>query len=217
MDKKTGHRGTEAYRAREVRESNIDAIGSNLPISSLSVSVPLWPTEIRYKRMVWLCLGILACIGEWGCGQGEDILYRKHSSVLRQAENLNLPISMSPEKLEALERMGPLLDSVRLEMNGTKELREKIQNILRGLELLRSDTLHTKPGMEAFRGTWDAIKTSWGGAARILPTDATVALAAVETSFRSASNAQCSASGLWQLLNPKPPRGAQEKFERPVT
>jgi hypothetical protein len=179
--------------------------------------VPLWPTEIRYKRMVWLWIGILASIGGWGCGQGDGILYRKHSSVLRRAENLSLPISMSPEKLEALERMGPLLDSVRLEMDGTNELKGKIQNILRGLELLRSDTLHTKPGMEAFRGTWDAIKTSWGGAARMLPTDATVALAAVETSFRSASNAQTSASGLWQLLNPKPPRGSQEKFERPVT
>jgi hypothetical protein len=217
MDTKTGHRCPETYRTREIRESNIEALGSNLPISSLSVSVPLWPTEIRSKRMVWLCIVILACIGEWGCGQGEDILYRKHSSVLRRAENLNLPISMSPEKLEALERMGPLLDSVRLELNGTNELKEKIQNILRGLELLRSDTLHTKPGMEAFKGTWDAIKTSWGGAARMLPTDAIVALAAVETSFRSASNAQSSASGLWQLLNPKPPRGDQEKFERPAT
>jgi hypothetical protein len=184
---------------------------------SLSVSVPPWPTEIRYRKMVWLWIAILAGIGGLGCGPGADILHQRHSRVLRQAENLGLPINMSPEELNALERMGPLLDSVRLEIDGANELRGKIQNILRGLELLRSDTLHTKPGMEAFRGTWDAITTSWGGAARMLPTDAAVALAAVETSFRSASNTQSSASGLWQLLNPKPPSGAVKKFEKPIT
>jgi hypothetical protein len=169
------------------------------------------------KRTVWLWFVILASIGGWGCDSRADILHRRHSGVLRQAENLGLPINMSSEELAALERMGPLLDSVRLEMDGMNQLRGKIQNILRGLELLRSDTLHTKPGMAAFRGTWDAITTSWGGAARMLPTDAAVALAAVETSFRSASNNQSSASGLWQLLSPKPPKGAQKKFEKPIT
>src|SRR5262249_22358806 len=88
---------------------------------------------------------------------------------------------------------------------------------LRGIELLQSDTLHSKPGMEAFRGTWDAITSSWGGAARMLPTDAAVALAAVETSFRTANSPLSSAIGLWQLTNPKPPGGAQEQFERPTT
>jgi hypothetical protein len=178
------------------------------------------PTEYfsmrSLRRTAWLWI-VLTSIGGWGCDSRANILQRRHSGVLRQAENLGLPINMSSEELTALERMGPLLDSVRLEMDGMNELRGKIQNILRGLELLRSDTLHTKPGMEAFRGTWDAITTSWGGAARMLPTDAAVALAAVETSFRSASNAQSSASGLWQILNPKPPRGAQTKFGKPTT
>jgi hypothetical protein len=73
-----------------------------------------------------------------------------------------------------------------------------------------------KPGLQAFRGAWDAITSPWGGAARVLPTDAVVALAAVETSFRSAHSPQSSASGLWQLVNPKPPDGAQERFENPV-
>jgi hypothetical protein len=219
MDTKTSHRGTETRRKGVVGEVNMIAPESDIPISPspLCVSVPRWPTEIRYKRMMWFWIAILASIGASGCGPGADILHQRHSGVLRQAENLGLPINMSQEELNALERMGPLLDSVKLEIDGMNELRGKIQNILRGLKLLRSDTLHTKPGMEAFRGTWDAITTSWGGAARMLPTDAAVALAAVETSFRSASNTQSSASGLWQLLNPKPPSGTRAKFEKPIT
>jgi hypothetical protein len=112
--------------------------------------------------------------------------------------------------------MGPLLDSVGIEMGSMDKLAGKIQIIMRGLELLQSDTLHTKPGLESFRGTWDAITTSWGGAARMLPTDAAVALAAVETSFRTANSTLSSAQGLWQLVNPKPPSGAQERFEKPA-
>jgi hypothetical protein len=50
----------------------------------------------------------------------------------------------------------------------------------------------------------------------VLPADAAVALAAVETSFRTAHSSLSSASGLWQLVNPKPPRGAQERFEKPA-
>ncbi len=123
---------------------------------------------------------------------------------------------MSSEELEALERVGPLLDSVNLEMGGMNEPTEKIQIIMKGLELLHDDTLHLKPGLKAFRGAWDAITSPWGGAARVLPTDAAVALAAVETSFRSAYNPESSASGLWQLVNPKPPGGAQERFEKPA-
>src|SRR5262245_24750182 len=101
-------------------------------------------------------------------------------------------------------------------MGSTKKFTKKIRLIIKGLELLQTDTLHTKPGMEAFRGTWDAIGTSWGGSARMLPTDAVVALAGVETSFRSAKSKLSSASGLWQLTNPKPPSGAQERFENPA-
>ena len=96
------------------------------------------------------------------------------------------------------------------------ELTGKIQIIMKGVELLHNDTLHLKPGLEAFRGAWDAITSPWGGAARVLPADAAVALAAVETSFRSAYNPESSASGLWQLVNPKPPGGAQERFENPA-
>jgi hypothetical protein len=50
----------------------------------------------------------------------------------------------------------------------------------------------------------------------MLPTDAAVALAAVETSFRTANSTQSSAIGLWQLVNPKPPGGTQERFEKPA-
>jgi hypothetical protein len=231
MDTKTSHRGRETQRKKDKetrkqgdkeRNGRLNKLSlSPLLLVSLSpsfrVSLPLWLTEICYQRMVCFWITLLASIGGLGCSPGTGILQQRHASVLRQAENLGLPINMSQEELETLERMGPLLDSVRLEIDGMHELRGKIQNILRGLELLRSDTLHTKPGMAAFRGTWDAITTSWGGAARMLPTDAAVALAAVETSFRSATNTQSSASGLWQLLNPKPPSGAREKFERPTT
>jgi hypothetical protein len=101
-------------------------------------------------------------------------------------------------------------------MGGMDELTGKIQIILRGLELLHNDTLHLKPGLEDFRGAWDAITSTWGGDARVLPADAAVALAAVETSFRFAHNPQSSASGLWQLVNPKPPGGTQERFEKPA-
>jgi hypothetical protein len=123
---------------------------------------------------------------------------------------------MSSEELNALERVGPLLDSVKLELGNVNELTGKIQIIFKGLDLLQTDTLYTKPGLEAFRGTWDAIANSWGGAARMLPTDAAVALAAVETSFRTANSTLSSASGLWQLVNPKPPAGTQERFEPPA-
>ena len=147
----------------------------------------------------------------------EDSLRQQHASVLNQAESLHLPVNVNSEDLEALERVGPLLDSISLELGNMSELAGKIQIILRGLELLQTDTLHTKPGLEDFRGTWDAINSSWGGAARMLSTDAVVALAAVETSFRTANSTLSSASGLWQLVNPKAPTGNQERFERPVT
>jgi hypothetical protein len=123
---------------------------------------------------------------------------------------------MNSGELETLERIGPLMDSVRLEMGGMDELTGKIQIILKGMELLHNDTLHLKPGLKDFRGAWDAITSTWGGAARVLPADAAVALAAVETSFRSANSPESSASGLWQLVNPKPPGGAQERFEKPA-
>jgi hypothetical protein len=163
---------------------------------------------------MWLWVVILTIAGGWGCTPGSEALRHKHARVLSQAENLQLPINMSTEELNALERMAPLLDSVRLEMGRMSELTGKIQIILRGLELLKNDTLHTKPGLEAFKGTWDAITSSWGGAARMLPTDAIVALAAVETSFRTANSTLSSASGLWQLVNPKAPDG-KERFEKP--
>lgn len=159
---------------------------------------------------------ILACLGTWGCTPGEDDLRQQHAGVLRQAETLQLPVSLNSEELTGLERVGPLLDSVKLELGGMAELTGKIQIIFRGLDLLRSDTLYTKPGLEAFKGTWDAITSSWGGAARMLPTDAAVALAAVETSFRTANSSLSSASGLWQLVNPKPPSAPQERFDRPA-
>ena len=165
---------------------------------------------------LWLLAGLIAIAGWLAWAPGEDTLRVRHAGVISKAEALHLPVNTSSEELEALERMGPLLDSVGLELGGMDELTGKIQIILRGLELLHNDTLHLKPGLEDFRGAWDAITTSWGGAERVLPADAAVALAAVETSFRSAHNPQSSASGLWQLVNPKPPGGTQERFEKPA-
>src|SRR5215475_759896 len=163
-----------------------------------------------------LLAALLAIAGWWAFSPGVDTLRERHAGVIRKAEALRLPVTMSSEELEALERMGPLLDSVGLEMGGMDELTGKIQIILRGLEFLHNDTLHLKPGLESFRGAWDTITSTWGGAARVLPADAAVALAAVETSFSTAHSPQSSASGLWQLVNPKPPGGTQERFEKPA-
>ncbi|MBS1791318.1 MAG: hypothetical protein JST85_26635 [Acidobacteria bacterium] len=158
---------------------------------------------------------LLVSIIGWGCTPNEDELRQQHATALTKAETIGLPVSTVSGELESLERMEPLLDSVGQEVGGTKGLIGKTQIILRGFELLQSDTLYTRPGLESFQGAWDAIKTSWGGAARILPPDAAVALAAVETSFRSANSPLSSATGLWQLVTPKAPFGAQERFERP--
>jgi hypothetical protein len=168
------------------------------------------------RGKLWLLAALLAIAVWWAWEPGADTLRARHAVVLSKAEALRLPVDMRSEELETLERIGPLLDSVRLEMGGMDELTGKIQIILRGLELLHNDTLHLKPGLKDFRGAWDAITSTWGGAARVLPADAAVALAAVETSFRSANNPESSASGLWQLVNPKPPGGIQERFEKPA-
>ncbi|MBO0858720.1 MAG: hypothetical protein J2P21_09675 [Chloracidobacterium sp.] len=163
-----------------------------------------------------LLVAFIAIAVWWAWTPGAEGLRERHAGVISKAEALRLPVNISSEELEALERIGPLLDSVGVEMGGMDELTGKIQIILRGMELLQNDTLHLKPGLESFRGAWDAITSSWGGAARVLPAEAAVALAAVETSFRTARNSQSSASGLWQLVNPKPPVGIQERFEKPV-
>lgn len=167
-------------------------------------------------RKRWLLAVLIAIAVWWMWEPGADTLRKRHAGVISKAEALRLPVNASSEELEALERIGPLLDSVGLEMGGMDELTGKIQIILKGLELLQNDTLHTKPGLKDFRGAWDAITSTWGGAARVLPADAAVALAAVETSFRTAHSTLSSASGLWQLVNPKPPGGIQERFEKPA-
>jgi hypothetical protein len=167
-------------------------------------------------RNLWLLAPLLAIAGWLVSDPGPDTLRIRHAGVISKAEALRLPVSVTSEELEALERVGPLLDSVGREMGGMDELTGKIQIILGGMDLLHNDTLHLKPGLKNFRGAWDAITSTWGGAARVLPADAAVALAAVETSFRSAHNSQSSASGLWQLVNPKPPGGTQERFEKPA-
>jgi hypothetical protein len=166
--------------------------------------------------MLWLLAPTIAIAGWWAWTPGGDTLRLRHAGVISKAEALRLPVNVSSGELEALERVGPLLDSVRLEMGGTDELAAKIQIILQGMDLLQNDTLHLKPGLKDFRGAWDAITSTWGGAASVLPADAAVALAAVETSFRNAHNPQSSAAGLWQLVNPKPPGGIRERFERPA-
>jgi hypothetical protein len=175
------------------------------------------PTPSRSRNRKPLLLAALIVIaGWWALAPGEDTLRNRHAGVISKAEALRLPVTTSPAELEALERIGPLLDSVGLEMGGMDELAGKIQIILSGMELLHSDTLHLKPGLKNFRGAWDAITSTWGGAARVLPADAAVALAAVETSFKTAHNPLSSASGLWQLVNPKPPSGTRERFEKPA-
>lgn len=174
------------------------------------------PTPRSSGRTVWVLVPLLAIAGWWSCSPGADALRERHAGVVRKAEELRLPVNFVSGELEALERMGPLLDSVQLEMGGMNELTGKIQIILRGLELLQNDTLHLKPGLSAFKGAWDAITTSWGGTERMLPADAAVALAGVETSFRTAEGDLSSATGLWQLVNPKPPAGAQSRFESPA-
>src|SRR5262245_21288404 len=164
----------------------------------------------------WLLAALLAIAGWWAFSPGAETLRARHAGVIRKAEALRLPVNTNSEELEALERIDPLLDSVGLEMGGMDQLTGKIQIILRGLEFLHKDTLHLKPGLESFRGAWDTITSTWGGAARVLPADAAVALAAVETSFGTAHSPLSSASGLWQLVNPKPPGGTQERFEKPA-
>jgi hypothetical protein len=173
------------------------------------------PPKSRGRKR-WLLAALLAIACWWAWAPEADTLSGRHAGVLSKAEALGLPVTTSSEELEALERVGPLLDSVKLEMGGMDELTGKIQIIMRGLELLQNDTLHLKPGLKDFRGAWDAITSTWGGAARVLPADAAVALAAVETSFRTANNPLSSASGLWQLVYPKPPGGTQERFEKPA-
>ena len=173
------------------------------------------PPRSRAGIKAWLLSALLIIGGWWALTPGEDTLRERHRDVLSKAEGLRLPVSTNSKELDSLERIGPLLDSVGLEMGRMDELTGKIQIILRGMELLQNDTLHLKPGLEDFRGAWDAITSTWGGAAQVLPADAAVALAAVETSFQNAHNTQSSASGLWQLVNPKPPAGLQERFERP--
>jgi hypothetical protein len=168
------------------------------------------------RRKLWLFVALLAIAG-WRLYSPEEAPPReRYAGVISKAEALRLPVNESPEELKALERIGPLLDSVGLEMGGADELTGKIQIIRKGLELLQNDTLHLKPGLGSFKGAWDAITSPWGGAAQVLPAEAAVALAAVETSFRNANNPVSSASGLWQLVNPKPPSGARERFEKPA-
>src|SRR5262249_38021650 len=108
------------------------------------------PTKSR-GRTRWLLAALLAIAGWWAFSPGADMLRGRHADVISKAEALRLPVSTSSEELEALERIGPLLDSVGLEMGRMDELTGKIQIILRGLELLHNDTIHLKPGLKDFR------------------------------------------------------------------
>src|SRR5262245_20073681 len=81
------------------------------------------PKSRGVKPLLWAALLILA--GWWAWEPGEDTLRERHAGVLTKAEALRLPVDTSPEKLEALERVGPLLDSVGLEMGGMDELTGK--------------------------------------------------------------------------------------------
>jgi hypothetical protein len=116
------------------------------------------PSPTRSRRgPTWLLIPLLAIAGWWAFSSRADTLRGRHAGVISKAEALHLPVNTSSEELEALERIGPLLDSVGREMGGMDELTGKIQIILRGLELLHNDTLHLKPGLKDFRGAWDAI------------------------------------------------------------
>src|SRR5262245_34925610 len=80
----------------------------------------------------WLLAALLAIAGWWALSPGEDTLRGRHAGVISKAEALSLPVNTSSEELEALERVGPLLDSVGRELGGMDELTGKIQIILRG-------------------------------------------------------------------------------------
>src|SRR5215475_7380045 len=58
----------------------------------------------------------------WAWTPGTEELRVRHAGLISKAEALHLPVNMSSEDLEALERMGPLLDSVGVEMGGMDEL-----------------------------------------------------------------------------------------------
>src|SRR5262245_49240512 len=70
------------------------------------------PRSRRGKR--WHLAALLAIAGWWVCSPGADTLRERHAGVLSKAEALRLPVNTSSEELEALERIGPLLDSVGL-------------------------------------------------------------------------------------------------------
>src|SRR6266545_3826211 len=95
------------------------------------------PTRSRGRKQ-WLLAVLLAIAGWWMLSPGADTLRGRHAGVISKAEALRLPVNTSSEELEALERVGPLLDSVGVEMGGMDELTGKIQIILRGLELLQN-------------------------------------------------------------------------------
>src|SRR5215470_16007073 len=88
-------------------------------------SKKLPPPRSRGKKR-WLLVVILAIVGWRMWASGEDTLRERHAGVLSKAEALRLPVNMSSEELEALERVGPLLDSVGVEMGGMNEPTEKI-------------------------------------------------------------------------------------------
>src|SRR4030095_10523776 len=60
----------------------------------------------------WLLAALLAIAGWWASAPGEDTLRVRHTVVLSKAEALRLPVNMSSDELEGLERVDPLLDSV---------------------------------------------------------------------------------------------------------
>src|SRR5262245_42383919 len=83
------------------------------------------PPRSRGKKP-WLLAALLAIAVWWAYSPGADTLRGRHADVLNKAEALRLPVNTSSEELEALERIGPLLDSVGLEMGGMDELTGKI-------------------------------------------------------------------------------------------
>src|SRR5262245_16851902 len=77
------------------------------------------PTPTRSRgRKHWLLAALLAIVAWWVWPPGEDTLRGRHAEVISKAEALSLPVNTSSEELEALERIGPLLDSVGREMGG---------------------------------------------------------------------------------------------------
>src|SRR5262245_25751432 len=113
------------------RQTSKPPVETKPPRAERRGAKPAPPTRSG-RRTLWLLVVFLPIAGWLVWTPGADTLRRRHADVISKAEALHLPVNMSSDELEALERIGPLLDSVKPEMGGVDELTAKIQIILKG-------------------------------------------------------------------------------------